>query len=70
MGILEIKAGGTVNDFTVFPWEVSVGARTWTLSSRAPSVLPFLGCLGKFLRPRGFLQDKASLSRGVGALGL
>lgn len=58
MGILEIKACGTANDFAVFHWEVSVGVRTWTPSSRAFSGLPLLGCLGRFPRPRCFLQDE------------
>lgn len=43
MGILEIKARRTINDFAVFRWETSVGARTRTPSSRAFSETPLRG---------------------------
>lgn len=43
MGVLEIKARRTINDFAVFHWEASVGARTRTPSSRAFSETPLRG---------------------------
>lgn len=67
MGILEIKTCGTVNDFAVFHWELSVGARTETPSSRTSLGLPLLGCLGRFLRQRRLLQNEEfSAAEGQG----